>query len=197
MGLLGPNKSESYQLIAESIGGSVTEEESLLKTACISKPYRGITLKMRTYTVSTGGTMIITTYVYAALTLLQPIKVNVYARSFFADLGKKLGMQDIEVGYGPFDDQFIIQGEPLTRVKSFLRRSDIYHFMLDHPKLHFKIDRGKELKSIDKGISKDDPVLYYSELDDLRDIEKVKMIFNFLERLIDGLIEEELIVGSS
>ena len=52
----------------------------------------------------------------------EGFRFTIYRKGFFSDLGKLLGMQDIEVGDPEFDEAFIIKGNDEDRVRDALLR---------------------------------------------------------------------------
>ena len=53
----------------------------------------------------------------------EGFRFTIYRKSIFSDLGKLLGMQDIEVGDPDFDEAFIIKGNDESKVRELLRQS--------------------------------------------------------------------------
>ena len=60
---------------------------------------------------------------------------RVYRRGFFSDLGKALGMQDVEVGQPAFDEDFIIQGTDEGKLRQ----------LFANPKIRDLIDAQKDI----------------------------------------------------
>ena len=56
------------------------------------------TVTLDTFAVSTGKTTVVYTRMRAPYVNPDGFRFTVYRRGFFADLGKRFGMQDVEVG---------------------------------------------------------------------------------------------------
>src|SRR5947199_210805 len=67
------------------------------------------TVTLDTHVVSNGETS--TTYTRMRAPYVNPdgFRFTIYRKGFFSDLGKLLGMQDIEVGDPEFDEAFILK----------------------------------------------------------------------------------------
>ena len=52
----------------------------------------------------------------------EGFRFTIYRKGIFSELGKLLGMQDIEVGDPEFDEAFIIKGNDEFKVRESLRR---------------------------------------------------------------------------
>ena len=52
----------------------------------------------------------------------EGFRFTIYRKGLFSDLGKLLGMQDIEVGDPEFDEAFIIKGNDESKVRDALRQ---------------------------------------------------------------------------
>jgi hypothetical protein len=63
-----------------------------------------------TYTVHAGNTHVTYTRMRAPYVNADNFRFTIYRKSIFTNLGKMLGMQDIDVGYPKFDEDFVIQG---------------------------------------------------------------------------------------
>ena len=69
------------------------------------------TITLDTYTESTRRQSHVTyTRMRAPYVNPEGFRFTIYRKGFFSDLGKLLGMQDIEVGDPEFDEAFIIKG---------------------------------------------------------------------------------------
>lgn len=75
------------------------------------------TVTLDSYVVTTGKVIIVYTRMRAPFVNPGGFRFRVYRKSIFSDLGKLFGMQDIEIGDPPFDEDFVVQAtdEPSVR----------------------------------------------------------------------------------
>ena len=69
----------------------------------------------------------------------EGFRFTIYRRGFFSDLGKLLGMQDIEVGDPEFDEAFIIKGNDEDRVRVLFSNPKIRQLIQDQPKIRLTV----------------------------------------------------------
>ena len=75
-------------------------------------------LTLDSYAVSTGKVTVVYTRMRAPYINPSGFHFTVYRRSIFSDIGKFFGMQDIEIGYAPFDDDFVVKATDTRRCVS-------------------------------------------------------------------------------
>jgi hypothetical protein len=61
----------------------------------------------------------------------EGFRFTIYRKNLFSDLGKFLGMQDIEVGDPEFDEAFIIKGNDVSKVRELFANPKIRQMTLD------------------------------------------------------------------
>jgi hypothetical protein len=69
----------------------------------------------------------------------EGFRFTVYRKGFFSDLGKLLGMQDIEVGEPEFDEAFIIEGNDEERVRDLFANAKIRQMIQDQPQIQLEV----------------------------------------------------------
>lgn len=67
------------------------------------------------------------------------LRFTVYRKGVFSELGKYLGMQDVEVGHPEFDRDFIIQGNDATKLRQIFSNARIRELIAAQPRIHFEI----------------------------------------------------------
>lgn len=60
------------------------------------------------------------THVNCKLPLIREYKLDLFRQTAFSNIGKKFGMQDIQINNPDFDDSFIIQGSDEMAVRNIL-----------------------------------------------------------------------------
>ena len=109
MGWFGPSKDEVWRQLSQEIGAEFVES-GLWKGNKVQVHVKPWTITLDTYTVSTGKSSVTYTRMRAPYINPEGFRFTIYRKSIFSDLGKFLGMQDIEVSDPDFDEAFIIKG---------------------------------------------------------------------------------------
>jgi hypothetical protein len=63
----------------------------------------------------------------------------VYRKGVFTELGKYLGMQDVEVGHQDFDRDFVIKGTDDTKLRQIFGNARIRELIAAQPRIHFEV----------------------------------------------------------
>ena len=66
-------------------------------------------------------------------------RFTLYRENFFTKLGKKMGIQDVEIGDTDFDNAFVIQGTDEYKLWKFFKNDRIRELIHFQPKIHFSI----------------------------------------------------------
>src|SRR5208283_4831734 len=105
--LFGPSRDEIWQQFATAIGGNMTEG-GFCSGGKVEAAHGQWIITLDTYTVSTGKSSIAYTRMRAPYVNPDGFQFTIYRKGIFSNIGKKLGMQDVTVGYPQFDEDFII-----------------------------------------------------------------------------------------
>jgi hypothetical protein len=97
------------------------------------------TVTLDTYTVSTGHSHVAFNRMRAPYVNPEGFRFAIYRKGFFSDLGKLLGMQDIEVGEPDFDEAFIIKGNDEDRVRVLFSEPKIRQMIEDQPQIRLEV----------------------------------------------------------
>src|SRR5208282_231930 len=97
MGWFGPSKDEVWRQLSQEIGAEFVEG-GLGKGNKVQAHFGTWTITLDIYTVSTGDTHVTYTRMRAPYVNPEGFRFTIYRKGFFSELGKRLGMQDIEVG---------------------------------------------------------------------------------------------------
>jgi hypothetical protein len=170
MGIFGPSTKEVWKQLSEEINANYIEG-SLFKGLRIEHTYNNWTIYLDTYTVSytvsTGKSSITYTRMRAPFINLKDFYFKIYRRGIISNIGKTLGMQDIEIGYNWFDNDFIIKGNNEVLLRRFFQNHKIRDIIEKQSKILFEIkdnegkfgpkfkDNESELSFIVVGVIKD------------------------------------------
>jgi hypothetical protein len=69
----------------------------------------------------------------------EGFRFTIYRKGLFSELGKLLGMQDIEVGDPEFDEAFIIKGNDEGRVQTLFADARLRELVRSQPTIHLLV----------------------------------------------------------
>ena len=124
MAWFGPSKDEVWQQFSQEIGAEFVEG-GFWKGNKVQAHVDPWTITLDTYTVNTQHSHVTYTRMRAPYVNPEGFRFTIYRKGFFSDLGKLLGMQDIEVGDPDFDEAFIIKGNDEFKVRDLLANPHI------------------------------------------------------------------------
>src|SRR4051794_24396727 len=109
MGWFGPSREDVWRELCREIGADFVEG-GFWKGQKVQAHVGPWTITLDTYSVHTQHSHVTYTRMRAPYVNPDGFRFTVYRTGFFSDLGKLLGMQDIEVGDFEFDEAFILKG---------------------------------------------------------------------------------------
>lgn len=124
MGLFGPSKKEIWKQLALEIQANYVDG-GFWKGDKVEAYVDNWLIVLDTYVVSTGKSSITYTRMRAPFINLNNFYFRVYRSGFFSEIGKKLGMEDVEIGYEKFDQDFIIKGNNKEKVKQLFQDENV------------------------------------------------------------------------
>ena len=136
--LFGPSRDEIWQQFATAVGGSFSEG-GLWNGGKVEATHGQWTVVLDTYTVSTGKSSITYTRMRAPYVNPDGFQFNIYRQGIFSNLGKKLGMQDVTVGYSQFDEDFIIKGNSEEKLRRLFANRRIRELISAQPGINFSV----------------------------------------------------------
>src|SRR5262245_871079 len=114
MGWFGSSKDEVWRRLSQEIGAEFIEG-GLWKGSKVQAHVGAWTVTLDIGASDEDGKTRVTR-IRAPYVNPEGFRFTIYRYSVFAELGKLLGMQDIEIGDPQFDDAFIIKGNNENRV---------------------------------------------------------------------------------
>ena len=184
MNWFGPSKDEVWQLLSQEIGAEFVKG-GLWKGNKVQAHVKPWTITLDTYTVSTGKSSVTYTRMRAPYINPEGFRFTIYRKSIFSDLGKFLGMQDIEVGDPEFDEAFIIKGSDESKVVSLFSNSKIRQMIQDQPKIRLEVKDSEGW--FDSKFPEDVDELYFQVDGEIKDVERLKALFDLFAAVLDQL----------
>lgn len=184
--IFGPNQKEVWQEFAKEIEGQY-KEVGFFKANRIESKFENWTIVIDTYTQSSGKTSTVYTRIRIPFKIEEDFEFQMYSKSFFSDIGKALGMKDIEVGYKDFDDNFIIKGNNQEKLIELFKNERIRELIQRQKRVNLDIKDGKRL--FNKELPEDVRVLYFYDMGVIKDSERLKNLYFLMVLLINQLSE--------
>lgn len=194
MAIFGPSLKEvwsqlSDEINAEFIEGGVFSSPKVMLT----KNYWNILLDI--YTVSTGKTTVTYTRFRTSFIKNEDIYFKIYKEGLFSDLGKLLGMQDIEIGIEEFDNKFIIKGNDEESIKNILFDMEVRRLLEEQVRVNLEIKGSGGL--FGHKYPENVAILEFIDGGAMKDIGRIKNIFKLFEVTLNRMADLEIIQRKS
>ncbi len=188
--LFGPFKDDVWRKLAEEISADFVDG-SFWKGSKVEATVNEWTVTLDTHTVSTGKAYIIYTRMRAPYVNKDGFRFKIYRKGFFSGLGKKLGMQDVEVGFPDFDDKFIIQGNDESKLQLLFKNSKIRQLIDVQPEISLEVkdDDGWFAAKFPEGVDQ----LSFKVIGVIKDIERLKLLYELFAEVLNHLC----VIGSA
>lgn len=189
MGLLrnvfGPSREEVWRQLCREIGADFVEG-GFWKGDKVQARVGDWVVTLDTYTVAAGKTHVEYTRLRAPFVSRDGFRFLVYRKSFFSELGKKLGMQDIEVGHSVhFDEDFIVKGNDESKVRALFANPEIRRLLDEQPEIRLEIkDKDGSFRNI---LPEDVDELHVQIRGVIKDVGRLKMLFDLFAEVLDEL----------
>ena len=185
MGWFGPDKDEVWRQLSEEMGAEVVQGGFWKGGSKVQAQVGPWTVTLETYTVSSGYSHVTFTRLRAPYVNPEGFRFTIYRKGFFSDLGKFLGMQDIEVGDPEFDEACIIKGNDEERVRELFSNTKIRQMILAQPKIRLEVkdSEGWFGPKFPEGVDE----LHFQVLGVIKDVERLKTLFDLFAAVLDQL----------
>ena len=182
MGLFGSSKKEVWKQLSEEINANYIESGQF-KGSRIEYIHNNWTIYLDTYTVSTGKSSITYTRMRVPFINLKKFHFKVYRRGIVSNIGKALGMQDIEIGYDYFDNDYIIKGNDEVLLRRFFQNHKIRDLIERQSKmvLEIKDNEGKFGPKFNDNESE----LSFIVVGVIKDKDRLKSLFDLFVKVIN------------
>lgn len=184
MGRFGPSKNEVWRQLSQEIGAEFIEG-GFWKGNKVQVQVKPWTITLDIYTESTGETHVTYTRMRAPYVNPEGFRFTVYRKGIFSELGKLLGMQDIEVGDPDFDEAFIIKGSDEFRVRDLFANRQIRQMIQDQPKIRLDVKDSEGW--FGPTFPEDVDELRFQVVGVIKDKERLKGLFNLFAAVLDEL----------
>jgi hypothetical protein len=180
MGWFGPSKDEVWQQLSEEIGAEFLEG-GFWKGSKVQAHVGPWTVTLDIYNDGENQS----TRIRAPYVNPEGFRFTIYRKGFFSNLGKLLGMQDIEVGDPEFDEAFIIKGNDEGKVSGLFANPKIRQMILAQPKIRLEVkdSEGWFGPKFPEGVDE----LHFQVLGVIKDLERLKTLFELFAAVLGQL----------
>jgi hypothetical protein len=181
MGWFGPNKDEVWRQLSEEIGAEVVQGGFWKGGSKVQAHVGPWTVTLDIYDDGESQA----TRLRAPYVNPEGFRFTIYRKGLFSDLGKLLGMQDIEVGDPEFDEAFIIKGNDESRVRDLFANSKVRQMIQDQPKMRLTVKDSegwfgpKFPENVDE--------LHFQVIGVIKDVDRLKSLFDLFAAVLDQL----------
>jgi hypothetical protein len=185
--LFGPSRDEIWQQVAATVGGNMTEGSFWGKSSRVDAAHGQWNVTLDTYTVSNGKSS--TTYTRMRAPYVNPdgFQFNIYRRGIFSDLGKMLGMQDVEIGDPQFDEDFITKGNDETKLRRLFSDARLRELISAQPDIHFCVKDDDNRFWGGQNFPPGTDELYFQVIGIVKDVDRLKQLFDLFAETLDEL----------
>jgi len=182
--IFGPSKEEVWKKLSEEISADFVDG-GFWKGSKVKGQVKQWTITLDTYAVSTGKATIVFTRMRAPYVNKDGLRFKIYRRGLLSNLGKLLGMQDIEVGFSDFDDEFIIKGNNPDQIRQLFVSPTIRQLIQAQPSitLEVKDDEGWFGETFPEGVDE----LHFQVVGVIKEIDRLKALYELFGEVLNTL----------
>ena len=184
--LFGSSRKEIWRQLSREVGGQFHEGGFFTPSAVQARTDDWI-ITLDTDTQGDDSTNITHTRLRAPYFNPEGFRFEIYRASIFSDLGKALGMQDIEVGHPRFDRDFVIKGNAPGRVRRLFDNEKIRHLIDAQPKIHLSV-KGHDgwLSKFPAGVDE----LHFQSTGTIKDLAQLRTLFDLFAEVLQQVCHE-------
>lgn len=183
--LFGPSRKEIWRQVSDAIGARY-EDHGFWKGDKVSAQHGEWTIILDKYFCA--ASKMDYTRLRAAFVNLEAFRFTIYRRGLFSDLAKWFGMQDVEVGYGKFDHDFIIKGTDAERLQALFSKKRIRELISRQPRIHLTVEKKKrDRRRADFADSTFE--LRFHTVGIIKDVDRLKLLFELFAETLNQLCE--------
>jgi hypothetical protein len=134
----GPSQDEVWRQLSQEIGAELVQG-GFWKGSKVQATVKPWTITLDSYTVSSEHSHETFTRIRAPYVNPDGFRFTIYRKGLFSDLGKMLGMQDVEVGDPLFDEAFIIKGTNEGKLRDLFANPKIRQMIEDQPQIRLDV----------------------------------------------------------
>jgi hypothetical protein len=180
----GPSQGEVWRQLSEKMGATLAKG-GFGKSDRVDVSHEDWTISLDAY--YNPGTKTMFTRFTAPYVNPDGFRFTIYRHGFFSDLGKRLGMQDVEVGFQEFDENFVIKGNDESKLRALFSDVAVREQLSAQKSVHLSIESGAGW------FRKDDPPtndrLTFQVPGVIKDVERLEQLFLLMSATLDRLCD--------
>jgi hypothetical protein len=182
--MFGPGRKEIWRQLSQEVGGRFVEG-GFTKADKVQVTHGEWTVTLDNFAVHTGKVTIVYTRMRAPYVNPDGFRFRVYRRGVFSDIGKALGMQDVEVGQPGFDEDFIIKGTDEGKLRQLFANPKIRELIDAQKDIDFSVkdDEGWFGATFPEGVDE----LLFQVGGVITDIDRLKRLYELFAETLDEL----------
>jgi len=117
-------------------------------------------------------------------------RFTVYRKEIFSELGKMLGMQNVDIGQPDFDRDFIIQGTDEAKLRRLFANARIRELIAAQPRIHFAVKEAPGIFTRDLFAEvppENVNALEFLIIGVIKDKERLRLLFDLFAETLDEL----------
>ncbi|HXI12166.1 MAG TPA: DUF3137 domain-containing protein [Thermoanaerobaculia bacterium] len=182
--MFGPSHKEIWRQLSAEVEGRYIDG-GFWKGDKVAVAHEEWTVTLDKYVVSTGKVLIVYTRMRAPYVNADGFRFAIHRKGFFSNIGKWLGMQDIDIGHQPFDEDFIIRSNDEHKVRALLSNARLRELIAAQRTIHFSVkdDEGWFGPTFPNGVDE----LVFLVTGVITDIGHLKQLYEMFGETLDEL----------
>ncbi|MFK7920831.1 MAG: DUF3137 domain-containing protein [Bacteroidia bacterium] len=178
----GPKRKAIWEAVSKDIDAKFIPNRGFRGGHKIVAKHENWTILMDTYK---KGKRPLVTQIRAPYVNRDGFEFRIYRRNPLSNLSKALGMQDIEIGFKQFDDDFIIQGNDEKKLRALFDNDWIRRFIAWQPRIMLwnQVDDEHYNKPFEEGVSE----LRFETEGIIAHKQQLKDLYELFAELLDHL----------
>lgn len=182
--LFGPSREEIWRRLAREVDGQCLDG-TIFRPLAVQARHDDWIITLDTYSESNTGA----TYTRLRAPYFNPerFRFQIYRTTFFSDLGKAFGMQDIEVGHPRFDRDFVIKGNAPGRVRRLFDNEKVRRLIDALPRIHLSVKAHEGMLSkFPAGMDE----LHFQAMGTIKDLDRLRLLFDLFAEVLQEVCHE-------
>lgn len=175
-----------WKKLSDELGGKLTDEKGARHDKVVAQ-VGSWTVTLDQHSEAGYRSEHIYTRLRAMFVNPDGLRFAVSHQSVFNNIGKLVGMQDIQVAHEPFDKMFLIQGSDPDKIKVLFDDDKLRELVKLEPNVHLQVrDAGSWFEDYFKD-EIDELVLEVEG--EVKDLHRLKRLFDLFARTLDGMCQ--------
>ena len=177
--IFGPSNDELLRQLSDDIGGQFVKG-GFLQGNQVQVHYKQWTITLNVYQKDGEDDY---TMMRAPYATKDGFRFTIYHKGVFSDLGKCLGLRDVEIGDSEFDKAFIIKGDDETMLRQLFANQKVRRLIAEHPTILLTV---RNVEGCFRGTVPVD-VLHLEIPGIVMDIERLIPLYDLFGEVLDEL----------